>query len=83
MFIVKAAIMFSNGEIVEGRDYSSILRLAQKLGVARGEKIEGFLTSGDEFVLPSEATTIAKNAGQVEDNDTLTPEHLWNQEMVE
>lgn len=83
MFITKAAIMFSNGEILEGRDYGYIGRIARKLGFS-GERIEGFLTSSGEFVLPHEAAAIAMNSGQVkEEIITLTPDHLWSSRGVE
>lgn len=82
MSIIKAAIMYSNGEIVEGRTYSQIDRLANSLGIW-GDKIEGFVTSSGEFTLPVEAAVIAINAGQVKPGVTrLLPEHLYVVETV-
>jgi len=81
MFITKAAIMYSNGEVVEGHDYSRIDLTARKLGFF-GDKIEGFITSSGEFVLPTEAAEIASQSGQVSNIAKLAPEHLWRQEMM-
>lgn len=79
MVITRAAIMFSNGEVVEGRSYSEISTMAHKLGF-NGEKIYGFMTSSDEFVLPKDAAAIAEKAGQVKTLiGVLTPEMLWPQ----
>lgn len=77
MFIIKAAIMFSNGEVLEGRNYSDIVSLASKIGV-NGERINGFLTSSGDFVLPEEAAKIAFSSGQLrESTEGLAPEDLW------
>jgi hypothetical protein len=78
MVITRAAIMFSNGEVVEGRSYSEISTMAGKLGF-NGERIYGFVTSSDEFVLPKDAAKIAKKAGQIKTvlGGVLTPEMLW------
>jgi hypothetical protein len=64
MFITHAAIMFSNGEVVEGKSYHSITSLAQKIGIS-GERIHGFLDSSGEFVLPHDAAVIAMESGQL------------------
>ena len=75
--IVRAAIMFSNGEVVEGFNYSSISGIASKLGFG-GEKIHGFVTSSGEFVLPKEAGIIALKARQIKMVvHELTPDMLW------
>lgn len=77
MVITRAAIMFQNGETVEGHDYGAITTLANKLSFT-GEKIYGFVTSSGEFVLPEEAVTIALNAKQISEVvDRLTPDMLW------
>lgn len=77
MVIIKAAIMFDNGETVEGHDYGSISTLANKLSF-RGERVHGFLTSTGAFVLPDEAAVIALSTGQIKEAvDTLTPDMLW------
>jgi hypothetical protein len=77
MVITRAAIMFSNGEIVEGHSYSAVLTVANRMGFD-GEKIYGFITSSDDFVLPKEAAEIAKKAGQIKTViGVLTPEMLW------
>ena len=77
MVIIKAAIMYSNGDILEGRDYSTITHLGHRLGYS-GERINGFVTSSGKFVLPGEAAVIAVKAGQVESVlGELTPEKLW------
>lgn len=84
MFITRAAIMYSNGEVMEGHDYGDISSLAKKLSLSSPDNIEGFITSSGEFVLPIEAATIAVNANQVpEVLDRLTPEHLWPEGMTE
>lgn len=77
MYITHAAIMFKNGDIIEGHNYSQISSLASRLGFS-GDKIRGFLTSTGEFVLPDEALTIALESHQVSNiTETLTPEDLW------
>lgn len=77
MVITRAAIMFQNGETVEGHDYGAIATLANKLSFS-GEKINGFVTSTGEFVLPEEAATIALKAKQIAGKvDRLTPDMLW------
>lgn len=77
MVITRAAIMFSNGEIIEGHDYGQIATLAHKLSYS-GDKIYGFMTSSGEFVLPKEAVEIAFKAKQIAERvDTLTPATLW------
>jgi hypothetical protein len=83
MVIIKAAIMFENGETVEGHDYGHISSLAQKLSL-RGERVLGFMTSSGEFVLPDEAVEIALNSGQIAERvDALIPEMLWKDTVVE
>lgn len=78
MIIVRAAIMFSNGEVLEGRDYGHILWLAQLLNYPLGSKKEGFMTSSGDFVLPKKASSIAVKAGQIETTvNKLLPEDLW------
>lgn len=78
MIISRAAILYPNGEIVEGRDYGTIQTLANKLSFS-GEKIYGFVTSDGTFVDPGFAAFIAKEAGQVsEDIEELKPEDLWS-----
>lgn len=77
MVITKAAIMFSNGEVLESHTYSTILLLAHKLSFT-GDKIYGFVTSSGDFVLPKEAAKIAIKAGQIKTViGVLTPEALW------
>lgn len=77
MIISRAAIMFSNGEVVEGHNYGQILTTAHKLSFG-GECIHGFTTSSGEFVLPDEASVIAFAADQIkEPTEKLTPEDLW------
>ena len=77
MIITRAAIMFSNGEVVEGQSYSAITQIANKLSF-NGDKIHGFVTSAGDFVLPGEAAVIAVKAGQLTSViGVLTPEMLW------
>jgi hypothetical protein len=77
MLIVRAAIMYSNGEVVEGRDYQSINSLAYKLGLS-GDHINGFLNSSGEFVLPKDAAAIALKSGQIKKStDELQPTDIW------
>lgn len=78
MVITKAAIMYSNDEVVEGKDYSHIALLARKLGIT-DEKYRGFMTSSGEFVLPSDAARIAVESCQLRSAiiDELSPEDLW------
>lgn len=69
--------MYSNGEILEGRDYSSITHLGHRLGYS-GDRINGFVTSSGNFVLPGEAAVIAVKAKQIDSViGVLTPEKLW------
>jgi hypothetical protein len=83
MVIIKAAIMFENGETVEGHDYGHISSLAQKLGI-RGERVLGFMTSSGEFVLPGEAAVIAVESGQLKSVlGPLTPDMLWKTAEIE
>lgn len=75
--IVRAAIMFSNGVVIEGHDYSQITTIANKLGLS-GERILGFVTGTEDFVLPREAATIAFQAKQIKKVlDELKPQDLW------
>lgn len=77
MIIVKAAIMFMNGETVEGYSYSNIISLANRLGIS-GNHFNGFLTSSEEFVWPSEAADIAFSAKQIPNRlEELSPEDIW------
>lgn len=77
MVIIRAAIMYQNGEVVEGQDYGRITTLANRLSFS-GDKVHGFMTSTGEFVLPTEAATIALNAKQIAGKvDQLTPDMLW------
>lgn len=77
MIITRAAIMYPNGEFVEGHSYGDILKLSNKLNFY-GEKIYGFVTSYGEFVLPKDAAQIALEAGQIPIlKEELTPEDLW------
>lgn len=69
--------MYSNGVVIEGRDYGRISNIAHRLSFP-SEKIDGFITSAEEFVLPQEAAVIAVQAGQLpEIPEQLTPEQLW------
>lgn len=77
MFITHAAIMFSNGEVVEGTQYQSIQHLSRKIGFA-GEHINGFTDSSGDFVLPKDAAKVAFKAGQIKTPvDELNPDDLW------
>lgn len=77
MVITRAAIMYSNGEVLDGRSYGEIHSLGSKLGLC-GEKVLGFLTNSEQFVSPDEAAEIAVQSKQVDTlNDTLSPEDLW------
>jgi len=83
MFITKAAIMYQNGQVIEGKDYGQIKKVARKLDYPT-EMIEGFVTSSGDFVTPREAMGIAINVQQIQsDLDELTPELLWPVERVE
>lgn len=69
--------MYSNGDVLEGRDYSTIVHLGHRLGYT-GDRINGFVTSSGKFVLPGEAAVIAVESGQVDSVlGVLTPEKLW------
>jgi len=77
MVIIRAAIMFQNGEVVEGHDYGQIATLGNKLSFT-GDRIHGFTTSSGIFVLPHEAVEIALEAGQIAERvDELTPDMIW------
>lgn len=77
MFITNAAIMYQNGDVLEGKSYHKIHALAQKLGLS-GEHICGFVDSSGEFVLPREAAIIASNSGQLVSHVVdLSPDDLW------
>jgi polyhydroxyalkanoate synthesis regulator protein len=77
MFITHAAIMYSNGEVLTGRNYQKINYLAQKIGFG-GEHINGFTNSYGEFVLPHEAAAIATHSGQIKQEvQELAPDDLW------
>ena len=77
MYIVRAAVMYTDGEILEGRDYGRITHLGNQLG-RLGEKTFGFITSSGDFVLPDEASRIAVESGQINNApDELEPEDLW------
>lgn len=83
MIIVRAAIMFSNGEIVEGHDYGHITSISHKLSIA-GDKIYGFITSKGDFVLPADATAIAVKANQIpQTEEPLKPEDIWPEYVME
>lgn len=78
MVIVRAAILYSNGETIQGHTYGAITSLSHKLSYPQEDRIYGFVTSSEAFVLPSEAMTIALEAGQVTVSaDELTPDMLW------
>lgn len=81
--IVKAAIMYSNGEVLEGRDYGHINYLGHKLSLPDTERIQGFVTNTGEFVLPDQAAIIAVEAHQIKEAPAvLNPDNLWRiQEM--
>lgn len=77
MVISRAAIMFSNGEVVEGHNYGTIMALSHKLSL-NGEFIHGFTTTDGDFVLPKEAATIAFKGNQISVKvEELAPEDLW------
>lgn len=77
MLITRAAILFMDGETVEGHSYSQIIGMANKLGF-KGEHFNGFITSAGEFVWPTEAADIALVAGQIKAPvDELTPEDIF------
>lgn len=83
MLITRAAIMFSNGEVLEGHDYGAIATIANKLSLS-GEKIYGYVTSSGDFVLPDEAAAIAVKSGQLlELVKNLTPEDLWPSRVMD
>lgn len=80
MVIVKAAIMFSNGEILEGYNYGNIMATARKLSYASADCIHGYMTSEGDFVLPYQAASIAVHAQQTAQlHKDFSPEHLWPQ----
>lgn len=83
MYITKAAIMYSNGEVLEGHDYGQMIYFANKLSLS-GDKIDGFMTSSGDFVLPDQAAKIAFKAKQIETAlPTLNPEDLWSPSMLQ
>lgn len=78
MHITRAALMFSDGEVFEGFNYTIIGNLARKLGYG-GESIRGFLDSSGEFILPHDAAVTAEKAGQITTPvSELSPEDLWS-----
>lgn len=82
MVITRAAIMYANGEVLGGRNYGEIASLGSRLGLY-GEKILGFLTNSDRFVLPEEAAEIAIESKQIDSvEDTLSPEDLWPESEI-
>lgn len=77
--IFSAAIMFPDGEVLEGyvKSYGYLNSLANKLSYET-ERIYGFITSENKFVLQDEAAEIAFDSGQIkEKTDMLAPEDLW------
>jgi hypothetical protein len=77
MSITRAAIMYSNGEVLEGWNYHAIGNLARRLGYT-GESIHGFINSEGDFMLPKEAAVVAYDAKQVSQPVTeLLPDDLW------
>lgn len=83
MLITRAAIMFMNGEVVEGHTYTEITVISRKLGLS-GEHFNGFTTSTGDFVWPSEAADIALVAGQVpEPVEELMPDDLWPMYVID
>lgn len=77
MFITHAAIMFSNGEIVEGTEYHAVRTLVHKIGLS-GEHINGFVTSYGDFVLPEDAAMVALKSGQIKiPVSELSSDDLW------
>jgi len=76
-FITHAAVMYSNGEVLEGKNYNKIHNLARKFGFS-GEHIKGFTNTSGEFVLPQDAAVIASESGQVTRAVAeLEPDDLW------
>jgi len=76
--IIKAAIMYANGEILEGRDYGYINSLGHKLSYPEQQRIQGFITNTGEFVLPEQAAVIAVEAHQIDKApEKLNPDNLW------
>lgn len=75
--ITNAAIMYQNGEVLEGKNYHKINSLANRLGIS-GDRIHGFLNSSGEFVLPIDAAQIATESGQLKKPvSELSPDDLW------
>lgn len=70
--------MYSNGVVLEGRDYGHIIELGHKLSYPDEDRITGFITHTGEFVLPSEAAEIAVRSKQLKEKlSVVTPEVLW------
>ncbi len=81
MIITRAAIMFANGEVVEGHDYGAVMTISNKLSL-HGDSIRGFVSSSGDFFLPKEAAEIAFKAGQIKELlHELTPDDLWPQSV--
>lgn len=78
MFIKRAAILYENGGIIEGHDYTQIVGLARKLGIT-GRSIYGFTDSSDNFIDRVKALEIAKTANQVPEDHkgSLYPEDIF------
>lgn len=75
--IVRAASIYATGDLVEGYDYCKISYIAKNIGL-NCDKIDGFVTSYGDFVLPDDAAKIALESGQIkEPTKTLNPEDLW------
>ena len=70
-YIIRAAIMFEHGGLVQGKDYGSITALAKKISHS-GDYIRGYVLSDGEFIPEEEAYAFAKESGQLdEDGDIM------------
>lgn len=78
MFVKRAAILYEDGEVFEGKDYPTIYNLARQLG-AHGEGIRGFIDSSDNFINAETALELAKAAHQLPEDyaGELYPEDIF------
>ena len=79
MYIVKPAILYSNGEVLIAPIGSSVLSLYGYRNLQWGDYIPGFVDEKGEFHDRYEAKKIALEAGQIKEteSDALYAEDLW------
>ena len=74
-----AAILRSDGEIIEGKDHSTCIKISP-VGTCIFGSVQGFTTNYNRFVDRVAAANIAFKAGQIKEDpkgDILLSEELW------